>query len=305
MKWIGVFLLIFSTISWADDYLIVEGNTKAKKWSEYTNDPEKNIQYLISILQKSPTGKKLILKAKEKANSQGKTLVDVFEQGNGSITDTTLIRRFSASNPLDVVYETKSKVVINKDLNFKNAILDLGHELTHYIFRVPFNPYRKNFSLQQFIQSTVQGRGGEVEAFMMECRVYKELFPSSFKENFNCHKIIDDNGQISRKLAVKQFYRVGNYFDTLVNKLSNKGVDKRLFPHIDDASPSFISSAYGLPYPVAAYEEYVTVLSKACENDKRRMQYMKKKQQRYPASMSVLSEYRTFMIDYARRCPNS
>jgi hypothetical protein len=302
MKIVGVTFLFLITCAFATDYTIVEGNRHAKKWSEYTRSKSDNIRYLISILKKSTTGKQLLLKAKERANNHGKILEDIFEQGSGSLTDTTLLRRFSASNPLNVAYETKSKVYLNKDLSFKNAILDMSHELTHFIFRVAFNPYTKNFSLKQFIHSTVQGRGGEVEAFMMECKVYRELFPRGFRANYNCQKIVDSSGNISKARAVKHFYRVGNYFDTFISNLSNKGVLKSELPYIDDSSPSFISSAYGLPYPIAAYQEYVSVLSKACKNDKKRMHYVKKKQKRYPASMTALSEYREFMNDYRSRC---
>jgi hypothetical protein len=53
-------------------------------------------------------------------------------------------------------------------LGLKEAILDLAYELTHFSLRLPLTLFIKFFA-KEFIVSTVEGRGGEVEAFGGGC----------------------------------------------------------------------------------------------------------------------------------------
>ena len=127
----------------------------------------------------------------------------------------------------------------------------------------------------KFIESTVEGEGGEVHAFMTECRVLNELFPKRLQARYNCKKIIStETGKISKKLAVEKFYSVGSYYNNFKHKLDLHGIGGS-FPYISKNEIGFVSSAYGMPYPIAAYHEFKSVLSKVCENDKRRISYMK------------------------------
>ncbi len=279
------------------EYLFVEGGfSPLKKWSAFSKDELLNLKNLYQQLLKSKTGKTLLKLAKSKADNHGETLYDIVEAGEGSLTDTTLIRRFSPSNPEHIVYESKSKIFLNKELTQYDALLDLAHELTHYVYRENFNPYAKNFSLEEFIKNTIEGRGGEVEAFLVECKIHDELFPGKLKDRHNCEKIYDEDlKKFSFSKAVKRFYQVGVYYDSFTNVLSKHGISKA-FPNVSDQKISFVSSAYGIPYPVAAFEEYLSVLNKVCENDKRRLGYMKREKDRRPASISK------FENDYTQRC---
>jgi hypothetical protein len=294
---------LYSTLIFAkgDGYLFVGGKlSTTKKWIEFSSKEKLSLKHLFQNLAKSKTGRELIRSANKRAKSYGKTLYDVVLAGKGSITDTTLIRRFSPSRPDQVSYETRSKVYINKYLNEYDALLDLAHELTHFVHRKGFNPYDKDFSLSDFIASTIEGDGGEVHAFMTECKVLNELFPSKLTKRFNCNKIIDSNsGKISRELAIKRFYSIGPYYSKFKNKLDSHGITRE-FPLVSNSEVGFVSSAYGMPYPVAAYHEYVTVLSKVCENDKKRIAYMGKSSgiQRSIASVDILKVKK----DYLDRC---
>lgn len=283
------------------DYLFVEGSSDlSKKWTHFSQNDELNLRNLLQKLAKSKIGKSLILKASKKAKSYGKTLFDLIEEGNGSITDTTLIRRFTPSSPDKVSYETRSKVYINRNLNQYDALLDLAHELTHFVYREGFNPYNKDFSLSDFIKSTVEGTGGEVQAFMTECRVLYQLFPKKITSRYNCKKIINpESGKLSRTLAVKRFYALGPYYSKFINKLENRGIEQD-FNQITNDGVSFISSAYGMPYPVAAYHEYVNVITKVCENDKKRIAYMGRSSgiERSPSSIRI----NQVKQDYLDRC---
>lgn len=280
-------ILFFSQMA-LGEYLFVEGNSLANKnWTKFSDYPKLNLKNLFQQLAKSKTGKDLIFRANQKAKDRGLTLYDIVEKGHGSLTDTTLIRKFDKSDVTQINYEVNSKVYINKDLGQHDAILDLAHELTHFVFRTQFNPYVKNFSLSDFVKSTIEGQGGEVQAFMMECKVEQELFGAMKKSTrYNCEKIKDNTtGELSFNIAKKRFYQVGQYYESFTSLLEKYQLAKQ-FPDLSSDKESFISSAYGIPYPVAAFEEYISVLSKACENDKRRLALLKKEKGRSPASIN-------------------
>ena len=175
-----------------------------------------------------------------------------------------------------IVFESKSKIFIDKNLGLKEAILDLAHELTHFSLRSTFNPYSVSFSAKEFVISTVEGRGGEVEAFLVECSVFQDLFP---KEDFlrsNCNKVIDpDSGKIIKKKGVEQFYKVGEFFKPFKKEMENHGLNEQDFPLLNGGKAIFYSSVYGLPYPLAALREYESVQKKVCQNNKNRLNLFK------------------------------
>lgn len=281
----ALFLFLFSTNSWS--FLIVGNSTKRlEKWSDYSKNDELNVRYLVNLLKKSIAGKKLLISAQRKARREGKSLFEIIKVGNASLTDTTLTRRFKAHNPAEVEFESSSVVYVNKYLSQKDALLDLAHELTHYVHRKPFNPYVKNFTLRSFIRSTVEGPGGEVNAFLSECKVLKELLGVDEIENSICRSIYDDSKQMfSRALAIKHFYHVGEHFHDFHHKLKNHQLELE-FPEVVAKKALFISSAYGKPYPVAALEEYEQVMNKACANDSRRISLYRENAKRAPASLT-------------------
>lgn len=278
-------LLLFCFLACASEgYLFVEGSFDAnERWTTFSKDDRLNVKNLVQHLAKSPSGRDLLLKAKRKASRRGLTLLDVIKPGSGSLTDTTLIRKFSPRSPEHIVYETRSVVYVNRSLNQYDAILDLAHELTHFVYRREFNPYKVNFNLSEFIKNTIEGEGGEARAFVGECKVLNELFPSKYHERYNCGKIKGVDGKISQDLAVQKFYQIGDFEDPFRRLLLKEGIIQN-FPSISSKEVSFVSSAYGVPYPVAAYKEYKAVMTKVCANDKKRIAYMAQTKGRSPAS---------------------
>jgi len=269
------------------------------KWTQVDSNHEVNIKNLIYFLSKSDTGQKLLLKAQQRAAKIGETLLDVIHAGNGSLTDTTLIRKFLANNPLHVIYESKSKIYINSNLTIIDAVLDLAHELTHFAYRGHFNPYSKNFSLDHFIESTVEGVGGEVDAYITECKVLSEVFKQNQQNRYHCRRILNDNGEgLSFQRAKEEFYKVGRYYDKFKAKLKNLGV-KKISPFLSDKEPIFISSAYGRPYPIAALEEYLSVMGHVCENDKKRLEYINLESSQNDQS---IEKYRNQLKLFKSRC---
>lgn len=275
-------------------------------WYKKTRSDEENFKRLVEGLKRVPTGKKIVEKATEKAAQYGYTLYDVVAIGDGSLTDTTLVRRFSASNPSQVMYETKSKVYLNRHLNTLDALLDFAHELTHYSFREPFNPYDSRFHLKDFIKSTVEGKGGEVDAYIVECKVLQELLPTTGFERSNCKKVYDQKvGHISKNLGILEFYKVGAHFEDLKKELEKYAVNEKDVPFASAAEALFISSAWGLPYPVAAVREYVNIMDRVCKNDKNRISLMQNRLTRSPAGVEIskdTQDFRTMFEDFKNRC---
>lgn len=305
MKHIGIFLLLIlfqaPLYSMEEKTIHVEGQMSRGSWMDFTSSPELNLKKLFELLSRSHTGEKLIKEAQYKAARTGQTLMDVIKVGDSSLTDTTLVRKFSPHSPEHVIYESKSVVYINRHLSWDDALLDLAHELTHFVYRGSFNPYSDTFNPKDFIKSTIEGEGGEVQAFLTECRVLKELFSRHVQSRSHCQKIESDNGQLSYSKAVELFYHVGPYYSSFHKQLEGRSIASS-FSDLKPEKINFISSAYGVPYPVAALMEYDLVLGKVCENDKKRLAYMQQGPQRSPASASVGKE--KFQESYASRCPH-
>jgi len=300
MKLILLSIFLTSNLFAGEDRTIhVEGPKSSRgMWTEFTSSTDENLRKLMELLEKSPTGARLLKEAAYKASRSGQSLKDVIKVGEGSLTDTTLVRKFSPHSPENVVYETRSVVYINRHLNWDDALLDLAHELTHFVFREGFNPYSDSFNPKDFIKSTIEGTGGEVQAFMTECRVLKELFSNNLQSRSHCTKI-HENGQLSYSKAVDLFYHVGDYYESFGQQLQKRSIAGE-FSQLASKKINFISSAYGVPYPVAALMEYDLVINKVCENDKKRLAYMQQGPKRGPASVS--NEKAKFLNNYTLRC---
>ncbi len=277
-------------------------------WFNQSKSDEENFKRLVKRLEKIPSGKKVIEKATVKAAQKGATLYDVVAIGDGSLTDTTLIRRFSAADPTQVVYETKSKVYLNRHLKTLDALLDFAHELTHYTYREAFNPYDYHFTLKDFIRGTVEGRGGEVDAYMVECKVLFDLLPGSGVSRSNCQKVVDKKlGTISKELGIQEFYKVGSHFSNFKKDLKKFSLSEQDMPLATDSEALFISSAWGLPYPVAAVKEYSNIMDRVCRNDQNRLSLIQNKINRAPASSTgsgseEQNSYKTMFEDFKIRC---
>lgn len=299
-----IFLSIpLSTYAVEEKTIHVEGKMSANRsWMDYTSSSELNLKKLIELLSRSTSGEKLIREAAFKAARTGMTIEDVIKVGDSSLTDTTLVRKFSPHSPEHVIYETRSVVYINKSLSWDDALLDLAHELTHYVYREGFNPYSESFNAKDFIRSTIEGGGGEVQAFLTECKVLRELFSRQVQSRSNCQKIEDNNGQLSYTKAVELFYHVGSYFEGFHSELKKRDIASS-FSDLKGEKINFISSAYGVPYPVAALMEYDLVVTKVCENDKKRLAYMQQGPKRDTNGRAPASQGQSqFVRSFESRC---
>ena len=188
-----------------------------------------------------------------------------------------------------------------------NAVLDMAHELTHFTFRKPFNPYIGNFRPDEFVKSTVEGLGGEVDAYLIECKVLYELYPKQASSLSNCEKVRDlETGHFSKKVGVAQFYKVGQHVRSYSEELKSLNLKMYQFPYLSSSTATFISSAWGLPYPLAALKEYKTIMGKVCHNDQKRLVIMQQNVSRSPASVSQrrsqVQRFEDFNSDFKNRC---
>ena len=287
--------------------LFVDENTDfSAHWLDPQLGSEESFKKILRIIKRSGVGRELLQKANRKAYQQGETLLDIIKVGELSVSDTTLLRKFYPQNPEQIIYETKSKIFLNKELNLMDGVLDLAHELTHYTHRSAFNPYLSNFNLIDFIKSTIEGTGGEVDAFLMECRILKELFGTTNKYNGNCKKLLDPiTGDFLREKGIELFYQVGEYYKATVKTINLYGENVDLLGNLNSHDAIYISSAYGLPYPLAAVKEFVSIMDRVCVNDHKRLSLLKKKSARMPASVD--REYHIQRIDkeylsFKQRC---
>jgi len=261
-----------------EDYLFEKDIDYKKKWTRLYSKERESIQKLLKILKKSSTGRKIFALAQRKAFKNGNELIDLIEGGRVSLTDTTLVRKFSPASPEKIFLSTRSKIYLDRSLKVVDVLLDLSHELTHYALRDQFNPYKRTFHLKKFVKEMIEGKGGEVEAYLIECRVFKELFPRIFEKRSNCRKIYNkDLGYFSRKKSVLKFYQVGKYLEKFRDELNSFELAVSDFPQISGKPSFFISSSYGLPYPLAAIREYSSILKRVCRNDLKRLQLLEKK----------------------------
>ncbi len=285
----------------------IEGQDLRQKWIKSAATDEKRVLNLIHYLKRSKTGLILLSQAAKKAAQHGETLTDVIIPGEVSITDTTLIRRFDRDNPLEMIYETKSKIFINIDLSFQDAILDLAHELTHFNYKEPFNPYQPGFSATDFLKSTLDGKGGEVEAYLVECKVMAEIFPSAVKKLSHCHRIQDDEKKIfSKAMATKLFYQLGDFHKMFEEEVGQLGLKASDISPYSDGEALFISSAYGLPYPLASLREYQGIMTKVCQNDQKRLGLLRDSIGRTLASVQKSGNqklYEKINANFQSRCP--
>lgn len=270
--------------SWGERGGTIYSGTKkySGNWRRLASTEEKSIEQLINIINTSKLGVNLIDKARLRAAKDHKRLEEVIESGEVSVTDTTLVRKFSPNSPESVRFETRSKVYIDKSHNTKNAVLDLIHELTHYIYKKPFNPYVGEFSLSSFLEDTIQGIGGEVDAFIVECKVGRDIYGLK-SISAQCLNILDGE-EFSRSLAIKEFYKLGEHYDKFKKSADEHGIKQEVITHISPEQSSLISSAWSSPYPVAIVEEFQEIMTKVCHNDLKRMTYLSESKTRSIAS---------------------
>jgi hypothetical protein len=272
--------------TWANRGGLIQTSENWKRkssWQSLEGTEKASLKQILEIVETSKQGVALLARARAKARKDNLSLLDVIKAGDVSLTDTTLIRKFSSSDPFAVNYKAKSVVFLDRSHNVKNAVLDLVHELTHYTFKEPFNPYKNRFTISSFLKDTIEGKGGEVDAFLVECKIGKEIFGRG-EISSQCQSIIGSDGKFSRSLATAEFYKMGPFFDKFIALSKQTNLRLERFKYLSRDQGLLISSAWGSPYPLAVISEYTTIMGKVCENDRKRLSYFSHERGRLPAS---------------------
>lgn len=259
-----------------------------KSWTTLGKTYDQSFKQLFQILDRSKTAREVLSMARNRAQEQGTKVSDLLQAGEVSVCDMTLVRRFSPTDPSRISYQQHHQIYINKQLTILDGALDLIHELTHFSLRESFNPYQLNFTLPQFMTSTIEGKGGEVDAYMVECQVLSELAPHLERTHSTCQKIKDPStGKLSRYQAAKEFYKIGDDFKTFWKMAKKFNIEKgEIFPVTDDDA-TFISSVSNTSYPLAAISDYVKIMKRSCSNDQRRIASFEADKGRSPASVKL------------------
>ena len=114
-----------------------------------------------------------------------------------------------------------------------------------------------------------------------ECMIAEELLGVAFMRKSSCLRL-KENDTYQWSLVVENFYRVGDFFDEFTKHFRpsdgrNPASDlvTNYFPQLAKTQPVFVSSAYGLPYPLAAIMEYNKIEQTVCQNEHKRLSYLR------------------------------
>lgn len=223
-----------------------------------------DVKLLLGKLSESPLGAKLIAEGEKKAAETGLTLSEMIGENNSSFTDFS-VRRRQVAGKIELL--KSAKVFIDKNVTTKRAVFDLAHELVHYIWQTAHDPYDEKIHFSDYLKHNIEGQGGEVDAFLMECRVAREFSPRSWSNSYPC-KFVSENNEVSRELALKAFYRVGEIEPYLAKYL---GADSKDFPYLSPNSPLLIAGTRNHPYPLTLLAEFKEMREQACGFEKKRV----------------------------------
>ncbi|MBF0300815.1 MAG: hypothetical protein HQK51_19050 [Oligoflexia bacterium] len=244
-------------------------------------------------MNKSQIATKLlsILSKREGRNLDELVSSGIISVGNVSYTNMSLKRSFNNNKKgeEEVRYEHSAKIVIDKSLNILDASLDLVHELTHYLYRKRINPYEMDLNnkdgLKEFIISNIEGPGGEVDAYLVECKFLSELNELNLNAKFaisnrNCKMLFSSYGPQAdgkaknlRNDLIKEFYKIGDNYKFFLKEIKRFSLKEEDFPYLsENLGNVFISSLYDANYPLALLLEYQEIIKKICNQDLKRIE---------------------------------
>jgi hypothetical protein len=231
--------------------------------------PEKILEEALGRLEGSGTGRELLAGARVLWHEDSRVgLRSHFRLGAASRTDAVLIRHFDPDTG-EESRERNVTVYLRLDQPLAELTLDMAHELVHATARPAWDPYDPDLSAGKYIQSAIEGEGGEVEAVRHECLVGYELHYKKVVGQ-RCR----DYGKapdFATSRIRQDFYRIGKWKAKVVKML---GTESSLFPELSSEKPALFSSTGGTPYPAALLEEFRGLTQIACGNMLSRKQNM-------------------------------
>ena len=253
---------------------------------------------VFKVLDSTPTGRQVVAEAKEKALSMNKNLSAlVVIHRSISAVSSEFFFKYNQDDPQETITEHFLQIFLNKQLNLQSAALALAHELTHFIGKdfISFYDLTSTMGPIERIVLDIEGKGGEVDAFLVECKLLKEL-TSELNYDPYCYRVMDQNGRIHRRKAVSMFYRVGDYMDNFVKELQQEDSTLDIasaLPHLSNGRLFFLdsSSSGRFPYPVSIYRKYHRVKKIVCQVHLERLQIMNPSSQGRALLSSQFNDY--------------
>lgn len=256
------------------------------------------LQGVIQILAKAPSGRRLLEAAQSLWKLEDpRQVIDFLRWDNASRTDAVLIRHFDPRTGLED-RERKITVYLRAEQKLEEVVMDLAHELSHAVAKPIWDPYDPELSAGDYLYSSIEGPGGEIEAVAGECRVAHEL---SSVGDFDLSRCIRYSGngamaQVRKDLIRADFYRVGRWYSKLQERL---GSQIRRFPLLSQQAPRLYSSTGQSPYPYALIREFDELTQIACENSRNRLRSFA---DRAPASAGNRDPGRSVRLFLESRC---
>ena len=248
----------------------------------------------MQTLSLTPTGNHLITLASVEALRMEVDLLDIIRPGDFSAVTNGFSFVFDRANPTQNLTRHGVAIFLDRKVDLGRATAHLAHELVHFIMQDVPNPYDLNHteSALETIISTIEGRGGEVDASMVECQVLVELTQGLFQDPY-CQAMSDAAGNIDREKVVASYYRMGEHYQDFVEQLRAEGFSEDDLPHLSsEDSQLFLNLGEAdLPYPVAALEEYQRQREQVCAKHRERLSFMDSTSPVYLRAHSLIENY--------------
>ena len=255
---------------------------------------------VVQILAKSASGRKLLEQAMQFWNLKDvKEVVRFLRWDSASRTDAVLIRHFDPRTGTED-RERKVTVFLRSNQKLEEVVMDLAHELSHAVAKPVWDPYDPDLSAGDYLYSSIEGPGGEIDAVARECQVATELSGFGDFDLSRCERylkpVAQEEQKILRDLIRVDFYKVGRWYSKLKESL---GVQIKRFPLLSSQNPRLYSSTGQSPYPYALLREYEELTQIACENSRNRLRSFSDRQ---PASVGNRDPSRSVRLFLESRC---
>jgi hypothetical protein len=235
---------------------------------ESSTPGQERVRQALGVLTRLPSGRRLIERLEKKLQAGNSIeLMKWIQPGAVSKTDAVLTRHF---NPIsgEEIRERKIMIYLRTDQPLNDLVLDLAHEMTHASEGTQWDPYDPTLTPGRYIQNSIDGVGGEVDALTQECQVGVELNALYGIPASRCLRYTKGQAVVVRDRIRRDFYRVGRWYSDLKRRL---GSESRKLPLLSRENPQLYSSTGQTPYPVALLAEFRELNDAACANSRKRL----------------------------------
>ena len=218
------------------------------------------LQSLLLKIERTEHGRQLL----KDARKRDPDFMDKVKLSHVSHTETVFSRAYSLDSNREIL-QVEKFIQLRENMPFLELLYDFVHELVHFTYQEPQNPYNFSSKIDDFIQNGISGRGGELEAFQMECFISWEL---ETQESIPSHRLCDryrgaGEDIFLSKVAEREFYTLGSYYRELSHLQEE-------LPFLSKGRVRFRSSLNMVPYPIYFRNEFISLRKQACDNNRRK-----------------------------------